>query len=83
MPISSGAISSAGARPICRGPMAEPDLVLDHARLARVRHGATAVMNEPAVFRISGPGALGCLQGMLTNDLEKPGDDSLVYGEHS
>ena len=60
--------------------MPEPDLVLDHARLARIRHGATAVMNEPAVFRISGPGALGCLQGMLTNDLEKPGDDSLVYG---
>ncbi|MEO7986499.1 MAG: hypothetical protein ABI766_08185 [Gemmatimonadales bacterium] len=60
--------------------MPEPDLVLDHARLARIRHGATAVMDEPAVFRISGSGALGCLQGMLTNDLEKPGDDSLVYG---
>lgn len=60
--------------------MCEPDIVLDRARFDRVRHGATAVTSEPAVFRIAGPGALGCLQGMLTNDLEKPGDDSLVYG---
>ena len=60
--------------------MPESDLVLARARLDRVRHGATAVTTEPAVFRITGPGALNCLQGMLTNDLEKPGDQSLVYG---
>ena len=62
------------------GPCLSSDLTLDRARLDRVRHGATVVTTEPAVFRIAGPGALGCLQGMLTNDLEKPGDDSLVYG---
>ena len=60
--------------------MAELDLRLDRARLDRVRHGATIVTTSPAVFRISGPGALACLQGLLTNDLEKPGDGSLVYG---
>ncbi len=60
--------------------MPESDIILDRARLDRVRHGATMVTTEPAVFRIAGPGALGCLQGMLTNDLEKPGDESLVYG---
>ena len=60
--------------------MAELDLRLDRERLDRVRHGATIVSTAPAVVRIAGPGALACLQGLLTNDLEKPGDGSLVYG---
>jgi folate-binding Fe-S cluster repair protein YgfZ len=60
--------------------MAELDLRLDRARLDRVRHGATLVVTEPTVVRVSGPGALACLQGLLTNDLERPGDGSLVYG---
>jgi len=60
--------------------MAELDLRLDRERLDRVRHGATVVSTTPAVVRIVGPGALACLQGLLTNDLEKPGDGSLVYG---
>lgn len=60
--------------------MPDSDLVLARTRLDRVRHGATAVSSAPAVFRIAGPGALNCLQGMLTNDLEKPGDQSLIYG---
>jgi folate-binding protein YgfZ len=60
--------------------MPEQDLVLARTRLDRVRHGAIAVATDPAVFRITGPGALNCLQGMLTNDLEKPGEQSLVYG---
>jgi len=33
-----------------------------------------------AVFSIVGPGALQCLQGLVTNDLAKPSDGSLVYG---
>lgn len=60
--------------------MAELDLRLDRARLDRVRNGATIVAASPAVLRVAGPGALACLQGLLTNDLEKPGDGSLVYG---
>src|SRR5690349_25047272 len=64
----------------CRGLMAELDVRLDRARLDRVRHGATLVVSQPTVVRVSGPGALACLQGLLTNDLERPGDGSLVYG---
>ncbi|HEX2637616.1 MAG TPA: hypothetical protein VHL81_10825 [Gemmatimonadales bacterium] len=60
--------------------MPELDLRLDRARLDRIRHGAIVVPTTPAVVRVSGPGALTCLQGLLTNDLEKPGDGSLVYG---
>jgi folate-binding protein YgfZ len=60
--------------------MPELDLRLDRARLDRVRHGAVVVPTTPAVVRVTGPGALTCLQGLLTNDLEKPGDGSLVYG---
>ena len=60
--------------------MSEFDLTLDRDRLSEVRHGAVLVTSEPAVFRVQGPGALTCLQGLLTNDLVKPGDNSLVYG---
>jgi glycine cleavage system aminomethyltransferase T len=60
--------------------MSEFDLTLERERLAEVRHGAVVVTTEPAVFRVQGPGALTCLQGLLTNDLVKPGDNSLVYG---
>ncbi|HEU4700535.1 MAG TPA: hypothetical protein VFS40_15225 [Gemmatimonadales bacterium] len=59
---------------------APPDLVLDAARLARVREGAVVATTAPAIFRVEGPGALTCLQGLLTNDLAAPGDGSLVYG---
>jgi folate-binding protein YgfZ len=55
-------------------------VALDRDALATARHGAAVVVSSPAVFRIDGPGALQCLQGLLTNDLQKPGDHSLVYG---
>ena len=48
--------------------------------LRRLRDGAVAVMAELVPLRISGPKALDCLQGLLTNDLIKPGNDSLTYG---
>jgi tRNA-modifying protein YgfZ len=60
--------------------MSEFDLTLNRERLTQIRHGAVLVTTEPAVFRVQGPGALTCLQGLLTNDLVKPGDNSLVYG---
>jgi len=59
--------------------MPELDLTLGRDRLERLREAAV-VVDRPAVFRVAGPGALACLQGLLTNDLEKPGDESLVYG---
>jgi len=49
-------------------------------RLSRLLHDVVAVSQRTAVFRIAGPGALDCLQGLLTNDLVRPGDDRLVYG---
>lgn len=56
------------------------DIPFDSVRLARVRGGAVALDMEAAVFRVDGPGALTCLQGLLTNDLDGPGEGSLVYG---
>jgi len=52
----------------------------DRARMKRLRQGALVVIEEPALFEVSGSGALTCLQGLLTNDLIEPGEHSLVYG---
>ena len=60
--------------------MPDVDLTLDRVRLERVRRDSAVVLDHPAVFRISGPGALACMQGLFTNDLEKPGDETLIYG---
>ena len=60
--------------------MGDVDLTLDRDRLERVRRASAVVVDHPAVFRVSGPGTLACLQGLFTNDLETPGDESLVYG---
>ncbi|MGE5230413.1 MAG: YgfZ/GcvT domain-containing protein [Deltaproteobacteria bacterium] len=56
------------------------ELGYDRSRLDRLRHGAVVVTARPAVFRLEGRGALTCLQGLLTSDLDKPGDHSLTYG---
>lgn len=48
--------------------------------LEALRLGSTAVRSAPAIFRIEGPGAMDCVQGLLTNDVVRPGPDSLVYG---
>ena len=59
--------------------MSEFDLTLDRERLAEVRHGAVLVTTEPAVFRVQGPGALTCLQGLLTT-IGQAGRQQPVYG---
>jgi folate-binding protein YgfZ len=46
---------------------------------AALRH-AVAASPEVAVLEISGPGAVACLQGLLTNDLEQPGPGAFLYG---
>jgi len=48
--------------------------------LQRVQRGATVIRTSPAIFRVEGPGAVACLQGLLTNDVDKPGPGSVVYG---
>jgi folate-binding protein YgfZ len=49
----------------------EVDAVLDHALVAEA---------DVVVLDVSGPGAVACLQGLLTCDIEKPGDGSYIYG---
>ena len=53
---------------------------LDSSRLRRLVRNAVMVQSSPAIFEVTGPGALTCLQGLLTNDLAAPGENSLVYG---
>jgi folate-binding protein YgfZ len=48
--------------------------------LERVRKVPLVHQMPAAVFAIAGPGALQCLQGLVTNDLAKPADGSLIYG---
>lgn len=53
---------------------------LNRTAIERLRTGAVLVRSTPAAFVVTGMGALQCLQGLLTNDLAKPGDHSMVYG---
>ncbi len=59
--------------------MTELDLTLDETRLNLVTRGAVAVTAPLAVFEVRGAGSLDCLQGLLTNDLVKPGPGSMIY----
>ncbi|MDH3496653.1 MAG: hypothetical protein OER21_07815 [Gemmatimonadota bacterium] len=49
----------------------EADAVLD---------GAVVVEPHVAVLDVTGPGAVACMQGLLTADIDKPGDGAFVYG---
>ena len=53
---------------------------LTPTQLAQLNEGAVVATVSAGVFRIEGPGALDCLQGLLTNDLAGRGTNSLVYG---
>ena len=55
-------------------------VALDGGRSSQLQHGVLLVRTTPAIFRVTGPGALTCLQGLLTNDLDKPGEGAVVYG---
>ncbi len=52
-------------------PDADAEAVLDAAALAPV---------AAEVIEVTGPGALDCLQGLFTNDLQRPGDGAFLYG---
>lgn len=56
------------------------DFVLPPEQVPALQHGAILVPDRPAIFRIEGPGALACLQGLLTSDLAALGEGSLSYG---
>jgi len=56
------------------------DVVFDRDRLQSLRSGGTITLNEWSVLRLSGLGALDCLQGVFTNDVIWPGNNYLVYG---
>lgn len=49
---------------------AEADAVMDGAGFAQA---------DWAVVDVSGPGAVACVQGLLTNDVDRPGDGAYVY----
>src|SRR5437764_12988956 len=42
--------------------------------------GAIVTRVEAGVVALTGPGAVTAAQGLLTNDVEKPGDGAFVYG---
>src|SRR5207253_2060040 len=42
--------------------------------------GAIVTRVEAGVVALTGPGAVTAFQGLLTNDVELPGDGSFVYG---
>ncbi|HEU5359041.1 MAG TPA: hypothetical protein VFU45_07970 [Gemmatimonadales bacterium] len=53
---------------------------VDAVQLAAVQDRAVLVPTAAAVIDLSGTGAVDCLQGLLTNDVAKPGPDSVTYG---
>ena len=57
-----------------------PTTLPDFEQLHRLRGGAVVAPSPAALFRVTGPGALACLQGLWTNDLLEPGDGSITYG---
>ncbi|MCU0620625.1 MAG: hypothetical protein MUC69_03885 [Gemmatimonadales bacterium] len=59
--------------------MAPAETRIDPAQFATLTDGAVVVETSPAVFRLDGPGARDCLQGLLTNDVAGA-DDRLIYG---
>ena len=50
------------------------------ALVAALRTGAVAARAPVAVVSLHGPGAVTCFQGLLTNDVEQPGDGAFLYG---
>ncbi len=42
--------------------------------------GAAFAPSDQTILEIAGPGAVTCVQGVLTNDLDQPGDGAFLYG---
>src|SRR2546428_10465476 len=48
--------------------------------VAALRSGALLARVDAAVLTLAGPGAVTCVQGLLPDDIEQPGDRALRYG---
>lgn len=46
----------------------------------RLWAGAVVAPVEAAALDLTGPGAVACFQGLLTSDVEQPGDGAFLYG---
>lgn len=53
---------------------------INPALVTALQTGAVVARVEAGVLTLTGPGAVTCFQGLLTNDLELPGDGAFVYG---
>lgn len=60
--------------------MAMVEATLSAEGLERLRNESLVHRMPAAIFSIAGPGALQCLQGLLTNDLARAPEGSLTYG---
>ena len=49
-------------------------------RLANLPHQCTAIRSEAAIFSLAGPGAVTCLQGLVTADVAGTGANRAEYG---
>lgn len=68
-------MTGGASHPLRLGPAA-----VSPALLEALREGAVTAAADVAVLELLGPGAVSCFQGLLTNDIEKPGDGAFVYG---
>ncbi len=57
----------------------EPHQIPDDVAAA-LRDGAIVAQPAVAVIELIGPGAVTAFQGLLSNDIEKPGDGAFLYG---
>lgn len=58
----------------------EPVVTLSADDLATLRDARRAIAVDDAIFRLDGPSVAECLQGVLTNDVIRPGPHALVWG---
>jgi folate-binding protein YgfZ len=61
-------------------PALTPHMILTEGELVAFRATRQFIPVADAVFRVDGPGAIDCLQGLLTNDVVKPGIGTAIWG---
>ena len=61
-------------------PALPPFITLSESELLAFRSTRHVVPVSDAVFALEGPGALDCLQGLLTNDVVKPANGTATWG---